>query len=332
MIFRDPVFVIFVLLPVFYFYQIMRKKPFRTSVIFPSKVLFAGLQTTWRVRLLDKVPVLRYLAGLLVVLALMRPQAATENMPLHKEGIDIILALDTSTSMLAEDFKMKGRRQNRVDVVKEVVGDFVRVRPDDRIGLVAFAGEAFTVSPLTLDHDWLLKNLSRIRGGMLVDGTAIGTALAVSEKRLEDSSAKSKIIILLTDGRNNAGKMSPDAAAQAARALGIRVYTIGAGSKGPVPYPFQDIFGRTVYRNVSIDLDEDLLSGIARTTSGHYFRAADTDSLRKVYQEIDRMEKVPFEEKGYTPYRELFPFFLVPAVVLLFAEILLKSLVLRKIP
>lgn len=332
MIFRDPVFLILALGPAVYLFKRMTRKTDRASVIFPSQILISGLERSWRVQLLEKLPVLRCITGLLIVLALMRPQAASEHAPLHKEGIDIVLALDTSTSMLGEDFKIKGRRLNRVDVVKDVVADFVRARPDDRISFVVFAGDAFTVSPLTLDHDWLLKNLSRIQGGMLVDGTAIGTALAVSEKRLEDSKSKSKIIILLTDGRNNAGKMSPDAAAQAAKALGIRIDTIGVGSKGLIPYPFQDVFGRTVYRHITLDLDENLLRDIAQTTGGRYFRATDTESLRKVYQEIDRMEKVPFEEQGYRPYKELFAYFLIPALVLFLLEVILRSLVLRTIP
>ncbi|MFA5038981.1 MAG: VWA domain-containing protein [Candidatus Omnitrophota bacterium] len=332
MIFRDPFFALLIIFPAAFLLAALNKRDPQSSVRFPSSVLASGLSGTWRVRLLEKLPFLRFAAGVLMVLALMRPQALLENSPVRKEGIDIVLALDTSTSMLGEDFKIKGRRQNRVDVVKNVVADFILARPNDRIAFVAFAAEAFSVCPLTLDHDWLLKNLSRIRGGMLPDGTAIGSALAVSLKRLEGSTAKSRIIVLLTDGRNNAGRISPETVGEAARALQARVYTIGVGSKGPVPYPFQDIFGNIVYRNVTIDLDEDLLARIAQMTGGRYFRATDTEALRKVYREIDRMEKVSFQEKGFRPYQELFGLFLIPALLLLIAEAAIRSMVARKVP
>jgi len=216
--------------------------------------------------------------------------------------------------------------------VKDVVENFIQGRKNDRIGIVAFAARAYTTSPLTLDYGWLLENLKRVRIGMIEDGTAIGSGLSVALKRLENTKAKSKIVILLTDGINNAGKISPSLAAEAAKALKVKVYTIGAGTKGMAPYPMKDFFGNTVYQPVKIDIDEDSLINIASKTEGKYFRATDTKSLKEIYAEIDRMEKSPIEEKGYMEYRELFPIFLSIAMVFLLLEVLLRNTILRRIP
>lgn len=276
--------------------------------------------------------VLRLLVFILFALGLSRFRIPVEESKVQTEGIDIILALDTSTSMLAEDFTLQGKRANRLDAVKDVVENFIQARKNDRIGIVAFAARPYTVSPLTLDYGWLLENLKRVKIGMIEDGTAIGSGLSVALNRLKDTRAKSKIVILLTDGMNNAGKISPSLAAEAAKALKIKVYTIGAGTKGMAPYPMKDFFGNTVYNLVKIDLDEDSLRNIASKTEGGYFRATDTKSLKEIYAEIDRMEKSPIEEKGYMEYRELFPVFIIPALLLLGIEIVLTGTWLRKIP
>ena len=276
--------------------------------------------------------VLRLAGLILIILALSRPVSPVADSKIESEGIDIVLALDCSTSMLAEDFKLAGTRRNRLDVVKDVVKDFVKARKSDRIGIIAFAARAYTVCPLTLDYGWLLENLSRVRTGLIEDGTAIGSGLASSLNRLKDSDAKSKVVILLTDGRNNTGDISPSTAAEAAMALKIKVYTIGAGTKGLAPYPVKDFFGNTVYQSIEIDIDEDTLKGIADKTRGRYFRATDTESLREIYKEIERMEKTKIEEKGFLEYNELFPYFLIPGAVLLLLEIILNNTVFRRIP
>jgi Ca-activated chloride channel family protein len=299
---------------------------------FSTESLLSGLKSTLKLRLFRGIIFLRMLAIFLIIIALSRPQLMLQESRIETEGIDIVLAVDTSTSMLAEDFELGGKRDNRLEVVRDVVKDFISRRHSDRIGIVAFAANAYTVSPLTLDYGWLLQNLDRVRIGMTEDGTAIGSGLSSALNRLKDSDAKGKVVILLTDGRNNAGKISPLTAADAARALKIKVYTIGAGSKGPVPYPAKDFFGNTVYRQVQIDIDEDTLQKIAEKTKALYYRATDTKSLRNIYDEIDKIEKTPIEEKGYTEYKELFHIFLIPALVLLIMEVILKNTALRRIP
>ncbi|MEI8176284.1 MAG: VWA domain-containing protein [Candidatus Omnitrophota bacterium] len=276
--------------------------------------------------------VLRLAALLLLAVSLARLRSPLEESKIQTEGIDIVLALDTSTSMLAEDFTLRGKRANRLDVIKDVVENFIRGRSSDRIGIVAFAARAYTASPLTLDYGWLMENLKRVRIGMIEDGTAIGSALSVALKRLEGTKAKSKIVILLTDGMNNAGKIQPSLAAEAARAMNVRVYTIGAGTKGMAPYPMKDFFGNTVYQPVKIDVDEETLTQIAAKTDGKYFRATDTKSLKEIYAAIDRMETTPIEEKGYREYRELFTLFAFAALALMVVEIVAGSTICQKVP
>jgi len=331
MIIQNPLF--FLLIPVaiaIVYYSIYRKK--LPGIQFSSEMFLKIDRPTLKTVLSRYLWVLRLLAFVSLALGLARLRLPIEESKIQTEGIDIILCLDTSTSMLAEDFTLHGKRANRLDVVKDVVENFIRGRKNDRIGIVAFAGRPYTVSPLTLDYGWLMENLKRVKIGMIEDGTAIGSALSVALKRLEDSKAKSKIIILLTDGINNAGKISPTLAAEAAKALRVKVYTIGAGTKGMAPYPVKDFFGNTVYQPVKIDVDEDSLMHIASKTDGRYFRATDTKSLKEIYSEIDRMEKSPIEEKGYMEYRELFPKFVGIAMVLLIGEVLLDNTILRKIP
>jgi len=302
------------------------------SFRFSNKDLIDGLKPSLRVRLNHRIVYLRALCLVLLVLAMARPQSAIEKTRVYIEGIDIVLAVDTSTSMQAMDFEIKGRRVNRLEVVMDVVEEFIEKRPNDRIGMVAFAGNAYTVCPLTLDHNWLEKNLERVKIGMIKDGTAIGSAISASLNRLKDTESKEKIIILLTDGRNNAGRISPMIAAEAAHALGVRIYTIGAGTKGMAPFPVKDMFGKTVLRPVEIEIDEKLLREIADATGGMYFRATDTKSLGKIYDKIDELEKTPMEETGYNIYKELFGFLLIPGLILLLLEMILSNTVLRRVP
>ena len=285
---------------------------------------------------------LRSAAIILIIIALARPQQAAQKEKVTAEGIDIILAIDVSTSMLAEDFTFGGARQNRLYVVKRVVEDFIKARHNDRIGIIAFAARAYTICPLTLDYSWLINNLDRVKIGMVEDGTAIGSAIATSLNRLRQSpatagsrdreKAKSKVLILLTDGRNNAGNISQNTAAHAARALAVKIYAIGAGTKGLAPYPVEDFFGNKVYQPISIDIDDKMLTSVAKITNGEYFRATDTDSLKQIYANIDKMEKTPIDEAGYIEYKELFIKFLAAACCLLLAEIFLSQTVLRRIP
>jgi Ca-activated chloride channel family protein len=324
----------FVFIPVvisFIIISVLRKQDL-PSLKFSSGELVRDLKPTLKITLYKGLLLLRIAALILLVIALSRPQQMLEETKITSEGIDIVLALDTSTSMLAEDFKLEGQRVNRLEAVKNVVSKFISNRHADRIGIVAFASRAYTVSPLTLDYGWLMQNLDRVKIGMIEDGTAIGLGMSSALNRIKDTEAKEKVIILLTDGRNNAGKISPLTAAEAAEALNIKIYTIGAGTKGLAPYPAEDFFGNRIYRQVKIEIDEESLQKIARKTGARYFRATDTDSLRKIYEEIDELEKTPIEEKGYTEYRELFHLFLIPGLLLLIIEIILKNTILRRMP
>jgi Ca-activated chloride channel family protein len=273
------------------------------------------------------------LAVSLIVIAMARPQSPLPDSRIETEGVDIVLALDSSTSMLARDYKVAGLSQSRSDVIKNVVEEFIKARRNDRIAIISFAARAYTVCPLTLDYSWLIENLGRVKPGVIEDGTAIGSGITCALNRVKDTKAKSKIMILLTDGGNNAGNISPLTAAEAAKALKIKIYTIGAGSKGLVSYPVHDQAGNLLgYQQVQSDLDEDLLQKIAATTGGKYYRAADTDSLRNVYKEIDSLEKSPIQDKGSQEYNELFGLFLLPGLLLLILEIILNQTILRRIP
>ncbi len=331
MIFSNPLFLFFLPLAVFIIIYSQRIN-LTSGFKFSSEDLIRGLKLTPKVFLSKKIFYLRLAAAALIIFALARPQSPLTDSKIVTEGIDIVLALDSSTSMLAEDFKINGKRENRIEVIKDVVRNFIKGRQNDRIAIVTFAARAYTVCPLTLDYSWLLTNLERIKSGMLEDGTAIGSGIATSLNRLKNSKAKSKVIILLTDGRNNTGTISPLTAAEAAKALKVKIYSIGAGAKGPVPYPVRDFFGDKVYQQIEVDLDEDTLTKIASITGAKFYRAMDTESLRNVYGEIDKLEKTPMQEKGYLQYNELFPLFLIPGLILLFLEIVLTNTVLRKVP
>ena len=275
---------------------------------------------------------LRVAALALLVVGLARPQLGRAATQVRAEGIDIMLVVDLSSSMLAEDFQLEGGRANRLEAVKSVVREFLDKRPNDRVGLVLFSARPYTQSPLTLDHGWLLANLDRAHIGMIEDGTAVGSALATAVGRLQGSEAKSKIVILLTDGQSNAGKVPPLTAAESAKALGYRVYTIGAGTRGSAPYPQIDPFGRKVYVNMPVDVDEETLQRIAEETGGRFFRATDTESLRQIYADIDRLETTSLEGLQYLDYDELYVWLVLAALVLLAGEALLAQTWLRVLP
>jgi Ca-activated chloride channel family protein len=313
------------------FWQRARRGGRSAALRYPSFEVLRGVARGDRLRRLV-LSGLRSLAVVLMSLAMARPQAGSAATKVHREGVDVVLAVDVSGSMLAEDFELPTGRASRIDVVKSVVKDFVTARPEDRIGLVLFGGRAYTQCPLTLDHGWLLQNLDRAQVGMIEDGTAIGAGLATAVNRLRVSTAKSKFVVLLTDGQQNAGRITPQTAADAAAALGVKVYTIGAGTRGMAPFPARDLFGNKVYRPIQVDVDEDTLRKIASTTKARYFRATDTKSLREIYGEIDRAEKTGFEAPEYADYRELYPWLLWPALALLCLEIGAAETVLRKIP
>jgi Ca-activated chloride channel homolog len=283
-------------------------------------------------RVLGRLPLVLRAAGLaLLVLSAARPQLYNVSRDIQSAGVDIVLCLDTSGSMQALDFQLDRRPASRLAAVKRVVGDFIRKREMDRIGLVVFGVEAFTQAPLTLDKGLLLDLVERMQIGMAGDRTAIGTAIAVGGKRLKDLPAKARILILLTDGRHNAGDLSPQEAAEAVRALGVKIYTIGVGGRGPAPFPVRTLLGeRLVYQEV--DLDEDTLRKIAELGGGKYYRAADSAELAEIYHRIDQEEKTEVKVKEFFHFRELYAYFLIPALVLLLAELVLRSTLLRVIP
>jgi Ca-activated chloride channel family protein len=327
---RDPWMLLLLLLLPLVLRLHRRQEPaaLRYPVLGALRALGTGRRTRWRWVL----PALRALALILIVLALARPQLGKAATKVATEGIDIMLAVDVSGSMLAEDFSVGGDRANRLQAVKAVVRDFLASRGGDRVGLVLFAGRPYTQAPLTLDLGWVMQNLERAQIGMIEDGTAIGSALATAVNRLEAADGKSKVVILLTDGQSNAGKVPPLTAAQAAKTLGYRVYTIGAGTRGAAPYPQVDPFGRRVYVNVPVDIDEDTLRRIAAETGGKYYRATDTESLRQIYGEIDQLERSPHEGLQYLDYHELYVWLALPALLLLAAEAVLSQTWLRVLP
>ena len=270
---------------------------------------------------------LRLAALALLIVALARPQDVEQNVRTNTEGIDIMLAIDVSGSMLARDFK-----PDRITAAKEVAGSFIADRYGDRIGLVAFAGEAFTQSPLTTDQSTLQTLLARIRSGLIEDGTAIGNGLATAINRLRESDAKSKVIILLTDGVNNRGEIAPVMAAEIAKEQGIRVYTIGVGSRGTAPTPAIDMFGNKTFVQAKVEIDEKTLQEIADATGGRYFRATDNEKLRAIYDEINRLEKSKVEVADFTTYTEEYLRWVLAALALLAAEFLIRTLILKRIP
>jgi Ca-activated chloride channel family protein len=330
-VFHDPLFLILLILPPVLLYFLKRR-------VQPGAILYSDTSAcnraaaTWKVRGQVALPWIVTIALMILILGLARPQLGLKQSQVRREGIDIVLAIDASTSMLAEDFRGGGSLNNRMEVVKKVAGDFIQRRPNDRIGIVVFAGKPYILAPITWDHGWSTSRLKEVKPGMIEDGTAIGSGLATSVNRLRDSKAKSKVIILLTDGMNNAGQITPEAAAEAARDMGVIVYTIGAGSKGNVPYPVTDQYGNKRYQLMKIDLDEALLQKIAGITKGRYFRATDAKSLDLIFTRIDKLAKTMMEMPRYQEYIDLYPYFLIAALILLLVETVLANTILRRLP
>ena len=307
----------------------------RPALMFSSVQLVRGIMSLTKPNSEVLLGFLRWTALLLFVFAMARPQWGEGTEKIRASGIDIAVAFDLSGSMLAEDFQLKGgQRANRAAVAKEVLKGFVDDRPADRIGLVAFAGRAYIAAPLTLDHDFLLANLDRLEAGSqaIEDGTAIGSAISAGLNRLRDLDSESRIIILMTDGQNNAGTVAPLTAAEAAELLGVKVYTIGVGTRGVAPMPYTDVFGRKRYRNVEVNIDEETLRKIADQTGGKYFRADSQRTLREIYDKIDKMEKTEVEVERFFNYDELFPYLAIAGLTLLLLELILANTVWLKLP
>lgn len=315
--------IIIPLIAAWYFY---RGKKNRSAMIYSSFKLLPDNFSSLRTRFVHLPFLLRLIALALLIIALARPQNFTSGTNINTEGIDIAMVLDISGSMLAEDFK-----PNRLEAAKQVVDEFIMGRVSDRIGLVIFSRDAFTQCPLTIDYAVLRNLLKDIRSGMLEDGTAIGNAIANGVNRLKDSDAKSKVIILLTDGVNNAGEVDPLSAAEIARTFNIRIYTIGVGTRGEAPYPIQTPFGIR-YQMMPVEIDEALLKQIAERTGGQYFRATNNRALEEIYERIDKMEKSKIEVLSYRSAQELFFNWLAAAFILLIFETGLSRTILRKLP
>jgi Ca-activated chloride channel family protein len=331
MIFAQPyLLLLLLLLPLFAWLK--GKRGQEAAFLYSSVQLVKGMAGINRSRIGQILLRLRWLALAFFIIGLARPQLREGQAIIQASGIDIVVALDLSGSMASEDFELKGERANRLTVAKDVLEKFVTRRTSDRIGLVAFAGRAYVAGPLTLDHDFLLENIERLRLGTIEDGTAIGSALVAALNRLRDLQSKSKIVILMTDGQNNAGQVPPLTAADAAQALGVKVYTIGVGTRGTAPFPYIDPFGRKQYVQQPVDIDEETLRQIASKTGAKYYRADKSDTLRAIYADIDRLEKTEAEVKKFQRYKELFPWVVLPGLVLLLLEIILSHTVWRKLP
>ena len=316
-------FILFVPIIVWY---ILKQKKINAGMQISSLKGFANIPVTYKYYLRHLVFTLRMLAVSALIFALARPQSTNSWQNITTEGIDIIMALDVSTSMLAMDLK-----PNRLEAAKNVAQDFVKQRINDRIGIVVFAGESFTQCPLTTDHKVLVNLFGDIKTGLIEDGTAIGMGLATSVNRIKDSEAKSKVIILLTDGVNNQGDISPITAAEIAKTFGIRVYTIGVGTMGEAPYPVQTPFGKSV-QNMEVKIDETTLKQIAKDTDGAYFRATDNAQLAEIYTEIDKLEKSKIDVQEFRNENEEFLFFALIGLGLFLLEIVVRFTLLKPRP
>ena len=327
MLFNNPeyLWLLLVLVPMIAWY-IYKQYQSDASLQVSSTGPFHKMPKTRKHYLFHLVFALRCVALVFLIIAIARPQSTNSFRSESTEGIDIMLSLDISGTMLAEDLK-----PNRLEAAKEVATKFISDRPDDNIGLVVFAGESFTQCPLTTDHGVLINLLNAVEFGIIEDGSAIGLGLANAVNRIKDSQAKSKVIILLTDGSNNRGDIAPLTAAEIAKKFGVRVYTIGVGKQGMAPYPFQTPFG-IQYQNVPVEIDEDVLQQIAQMTGGSYFRATDNASLGAIYGEIDQMEKTKLQVREYKKRNEEFFPYLLTAFLLLVIEILIRNTILRRLP
>jgi Ca-activated chloride channel homolog len=327
---RPYLLCLLLLLPLLAWLRGRRGRP--PAFIYSSVHLLEGLTRITRSRTGGFLAALRWLTLALFFLALTQPRWTRSETKVTASGVDIVVALDMSGSMESEDFVVRGQRVNRLSMAKAVLEKFIERRLNDRIGLVAFGGRAYTACPLTLDHEFLLQSVERLHLHMIEDNTAIGSALATAVNRLRDLKSKSRIVILMTDGQNNAGNIAPLAAAEAAQSLGVKVYTIGVGTRGEAPMPVTDMFGRRGYRNVPVDIDEDTLQEIAKRTGGKYYRAENAEKFQAIYAEIDKLEKTEAEIKKYAQHTELFAWFVLAGLGLLLAEVTLGQTVWRTLP
>jgi Ca-activated chloride channel homolog len=327
--FANPEFLfLFAIFPVLIYWYLKRQNKYQGALKYSNLGIVKSVKTSPLKRYRHGIFILRMLVIGLLIICFARPQSGRTEEQILTEGIDIIMAMDISSSMLAEDFKPN----NRLEAAKLVAADFIKGRTNDRIGMVVFAAKSFTQCPLTLDYGILLKFLQDIKIGMVDDGTAIGMAIANCTNRLRSSSAKSKVVILLTDGRNNTGELDPITAAKVAKAYKLRIYTIGAGKRGDALYPVDDpILGKR-YVRLPVQIDEELLRSIASITGGKYFRATDKTSLEQIYKEIGELEKTKIEVKEYTRYKELFVNYLLLALGVLIVEVVLANTRFRKLP
>ena len=318
-------FALFLALPLLIWWEFRQSDNAQATVMVSSVRAFQRTQS-WKTTVRPLPFIFRMLAFCCLIIALARPQTRNDEQLVNGEGIDIVLCLDISGSMLAQDFT-----PNRMEAAKNVAAEFINNRPTDRIGLVIFSGESFTMCPLTTDRSMLLSQLAQVQSGLLEDGTAIGSGLATGVDRLRNSPSKSKVIILLTDGENNGGLIDPNTAKEIAKAEGVRVYTIGMGTEGFAPVPVQTP-GGVVMQREKVNIDEKLLTQIANETGGHYYRAKDNESLKNIYSEIDKLEKSKIEVTTLHRRTERFYPFALAAAALLFLELLLRWTLLRKFP
>ena len=328
MVFANPtyLYLLLLLIPMIGWYIWKLCKSQASLQVSSSEAFDAPGATSWKVYLRHVPFALRMAAIAVLIIILARPQSTNSWQNTSPEGIDIVMAMDISSSMLAQDFK-----PNRLEASKDMAASFINGRPNDNIGLVVFAAESFTQCPLTTDHTVLLNLFKDIQPGIIQDGTAIGLGLANAVSRIKDSQAKSKVIILLTDGVNNAGEIAPVTAAEIAKTFGIRVYAIGVGTQGTAPYPFQTAFG-VQYQDIPVEIDEPTLKQIASTTGGQYFRATDNSSLKEIYSEIDKMEKTKISVQQYSKKQEEYKNWALLLFELFLVEILLRNKLSRTIP
>jgi Ca-activated chloride channel family protein len=338
--FAQPWFLLLLLaIPLFAWFR--GKSGPAAALTFSSTTTIRALGKTSAARAGKFLRALMLLSLALFAVAMARPQLGKSLTQVEASGIDIMLALDVSASMLTKDFKVGGESATRIDTIREVTRRFIEARPNDRIGIIAFAGRPYVVSPMTLDHDWLLKNLERVKIGLVEDGTAIGSGMAAAANRLNDKRSKSHVLVLLTDGENNTGKIPPRTAAEALKALKIHFYAIGAGINGIAPTPvfnaqtgkpITDMFGNILYQNQPVHFNEAGLKEVAQIADGKFYRATDTTSLEQIFNDIDKFEKTTVSIKKYQQYRDLFPACIAVGLGLLVAQLLLSQTVWKKLP
>jgi Ca-activated chloride channel family protein len=332
MTFAHPyLLLLLLLLPLFAWLKGRRGQP--GAFVYSSIGLVAGLTRASRSRAGAFLSAVRWVALSLFIIALAQPRLMKSETKVTASGVDIAVAFDLSGSMMSEDFVVHGERVSRFDMARNCLRDFIDQRPNDRIGLVVFAAQAFIATPLTLDHDFLQETLQRLEIGVIDENrTAIGDALSTSVNRLREVKSKSKIVILMTDGQNNSGIVAPLTAAEAAKALGVKVYTVGIGKQGTAPMPVYSNGQKVGYQEVPVDVDEGTLQQIAKMTGGNYYRADNAEKFRQIYREIDKLEKTEMEIKKYSQFRELFPWFVTGGLAFLLMEIVLGQTVLRRLP